>query len=111
MLARDVLEDEDAHLQSERAVQPGKRDPGDERALERERLHVLGSRSWTSDLPHARAIICISIVIELRKCSTRSEASWGGSRLASSGSCVVIPTGQPPVWQWWQAPACVPSRS
>ncbi len=26
----------------------------------------------------------------------------------SSGSCVVIPTGQRPVWQWWQAPGLRP---
>ena len=26
-------------------------------------------------------------------------------------SWVVMPTGHPPVWQWWQYPAFVPRRS
>ena len=29
----------------------------------------------------------------------------------SSGSWVVTPTGQRPVWQWWQAPGAVPSAA
>ena len=70
-----------------------------------------GSRSWTLFLPHARAIIWTSRVIDCRKLETRSAASSIGRRGISSGSCVVIPTGQRPVWQWWQAPGSMPSFS
>ena len=62
-----------------------------------------GSRSWTSRLPQARARIWISE-------RHRRATSWrrarrprrSSSRFISSGSCVVMPTGQRPVWQWWQ---------
>ena len=57
------------------------------------------SRSWTSFFPHARAIICISMVIDCRKLKTRSAAPSISSRCISSGSCVVMPTGHRPVWQ------------
>ena len=50
-----------------------------------------GSRSCTSYLPQARANICISCVIELRKPSTRSAASSTVSRAISSSSCVAMP--------------------
>ena len=59
-----------------------------------------GSRSWTLDLPQERAIIWTSRVIAVRKLATRSAASSIGRRAMSSGSWVVIPTGQRPVWQW-----------
>ena len=38
-----------------------------------------------------------------------SAASSMGKRATSSGSWVVIPTGQSPVWQWWQEYGSVPN--
>src|SRR5262249_49120211 len=56
-----------------------------------------GSRSWTSFFPQALASIWISDVTARNQCATRSAPASMSSRLTSSGSCVVIPTGQRPV--------------
>src|SRR5262249_33075702 len=68
-----------------------------------------GSRLWTVFLPTDFATPVSSIIIACRKFATRSAPASGSSRASSSGSCVVMPTGQRPVWQWWQAPGAVPS--
>src|SRR5438094_3199820 len=61
-----------------------------------------GSRSCTSAFPQARARTWVSRVMAWSRLETRSGAWSTGRRFTSSGSCVVMPTGQRPVWQWWQ---------
>src|ERR1700677_3314269 len=58
-----------------------------------------GSRWCTSDLPQARANIWISRVMARSRFNARSAPCSISSRFISSGSCVVMPTGQRPVWQ------------
>ena len=58
-----------------------------------------GSRLCTEDFPHAFASSVASIVMAVSRRNVRSAPASTSIRVSSSGSWVVIPTGQRPVWQ------------
>ena len=86
---------------AEDSVRAGQRQAGDERGFEGQGSQVFGLEVVDVALAAGTGQDLDLGGQAWKKLATRSAAVSTSSRAVSSGSCVVIPTGQRPVWQWW----------